>query len=889
MNWADLILRLRAVLSPRRSERELHEELAFHIDRETEQLVESGLSRDNARARAHARFGSVTVAADQCRDQRGTGLLDATIGDVHYALRTFRRTPLASATIVGTVAIGLGLVAAVFTFFNALLFNVDAVHNPHELVEVYRRHAGSKELVPFTLPQYQALRSETDVFIEPVAMVRGVGTRADNRPMTGALVSDNFFHSLGVHAALGRVLTPADSDDGGAQVIVLSHRAWTRWFASDPSVVGRLVRINGAAFEIVGVAHEGFRGLAIGAPDYWAPIEQLGHFRRAPADHLSQAEVTIVGRLAPHTSRLAAATQLSVWATAAARRAGVAQAAPAITLEARQGTVIEDIDEVILVFTPLFFSFGLVLLIGCANASNLLLARGLARQRELGIRLSIGASRGRIVRQLLIESLLLALASAACGLLISRVILSAIAYVVMATLPPEILETIEFVIPALDWRVIVFELAAAVIATALFGLLPALQSTRLDPVRTMRGEIGRDARPSRARNALIAMQVAASAVLLISAAVFMRSARATTTVEIGARITDTLAVEVATESQRHAVVRAIGEHPSIAALAGARPHALAPAREGHADAVGPDATTRRRVPVGYRYVSAEYFSVLDIPLRQGRVFTAAERQVETAVAIVSAAAARELWPNGSALGQTVHLQLGAKVWARAPDEAPLPTRPFTVIGVVDDVHAARLRDLPLATVYLPTDAFAPRTTLIVRAHGDPDVVRMQLFERLTPIDPAIADIMTLRMIARVEGYILNVAFWITAGLAALALVLTLSGLFSVLSYVVAQRTKEIGVRIALGATRRSVSRLMVVDLLRQVALGLAAGTALAVAVAITLAASPAAELVGDAIHVFDPVAYLLSLVCILCACLAAAWIPARRAAHIDPIATLRED
>jgi predicted permease len=888
MNWADLILRLRAVLSPRRAERELHEELAFHIERDTEHLVQSGLSRDEARVRAHARFGSITVAADQCRDQRGTGLLDATIGDVHYALRTFRRTPLASATIVGTVAIGLGLVAAVFTFFNALLFNVDAVHNPHELVEVYRRHAGSKELVPFTLRQYEALRSETDVFVEPIAMVRGVGTRVDNRPMTGALVSDNFFHSLGVNAALGRVLTPADSAGDGAQVIVLSHPAWKRWFSSDPSVLGQLVRINGAAFEIVGVAREGFRGLAIRAPDYWAPIEHLGHFRRAYAGRESEVAVTIVGRLAPQTPRLAAATRLSVWATAAARRDGVAQAAPSISLEARQGTVIEDVGEVLLVFTPLFFSFGLVLLIGCANASNLLLARGIARQRELGIRLSIGASRARIVRQLLVESLLLALASAACGLLISRVILSAIAYAVTTTLPPEILETIEIAIPALDWRVIVFELAAAVVATALFGLVPALQSTRLEPVRTMRGEIGRDARPGRARNALIAAQVAASAVLLISAAVFLRSTMATTTVEIGARTTDTLAVEVATESQRDAVVQAIGAHPSIAAIAGARPHALAPAREGHADAAGPDATTRRRVPVGYRYVSAEYFSVLDIPVLQGRAFTAAERQVDTAVAVVSAAAARDLWPNGSALGQTVHLELGAKVWAQAPDEAPLPTRPFTVIGVVDDVRAARLRDLPLATVYLPTDAFAPRTTLIVRAQGDPDVVRTQLFERLTPIDPAIEDIMTFRMIARVEAYILNVAFWITAGLAALALVLTLSGLFSVLSYVVAQRTKEIGVRIALGATRQSVSRLMVVDLLRQVALGLAAGTALAVAVATMLMATPVASLVED-VHVFDPVAYAISGVCIVAACMAAAWIPARRAGRIDPIATLRED
>jgi hypothetical protein len=293
--------------------------------------------------------------------------------------------------------------------------------------------------------------------------------------------------------------------------------------------------------------------------------------------------------------------------------------------------------------------------------------------------------------------------------------------------------------------------------------------------------------------------------------------------------------------------------------------------------------------VGYRYVSQEYFSLLDIPVLRGRAFTAAERHVDTAVAVVSATAARELWPNGSALGQTVHLQLGPKEWEWAPDEAPLPARPFTVVGVVDDVRAARLREWPLATVYLPTDLAAPRTTVIARAHQDPDVVRRQLFDRLTPIDPALENILALRMVASLESYLLNIAFWITIALAALALVLTVSGLFSVVSYVVVQRTREIGVRVALGATPRSVNRLMVVDVARQVAFGLTAGAGLAVAVAITLIASPAASVVGDTVHVFDPLAYALSGVCILAACMTAAWIPARRAARIDPNLTLREE
>ena len=811
-------------------------------------------------------------------------MIDEVIRDAHYALRTFRRTPLASATVVGTVAIGLGLVAAIFTFFNALMFDVDAVRNPHELVEVVRQHAGSDEAVRFTLPEYEALRRETDVFTESVAWA-SIGTRVEGRPLIAALVSDNFFQSLGVSTALGRVLTPADS---GAPVVVLSHPAWTRWFSSDPAIVGRRVRINGAAFEVVGVAREGFRGLSIGAPGYWAPLTHRDHFPRTTAGPRPDVEVTVVGRLPAQTSRPAASARLNVWATAAARRPGAGQAEPAITLRSRQGTVIDDVGEVMLVFTPLFFSFGLVLLIGCANVSNLLLARGLARQRELGIRLSIGASRARIVRQLLIESLLLALVASACGLLLSRIILSAISYGVTSTLPVDLLIT-ELPAPGIDWRVIVFQLMAAVAATALFGLVPALQSTRLELVRTIRGEVARDARPGRARAVLIAAQVGASAVLLICAVVFLRSAMATAALEAGVRTIDTLALDVATESQRPAVVRALSEHPSIAAIAGGRPHALQPARQGHADAAGSDASTRRRAAVGYRYVSPEYFSVLDIPVLQGRTFTPAERQIEAAAAIISVSAARELWPNGPALGQTVYLELGPKMFEQAPDEAPLPARPFTVIGVVDDVRAARLREWPLATVYLPTDMLAAETKLIVRAREDPDVVRAQLLDQLTAIDPAIEYILTLRSVASLESYILNIAFWIAIALAALALVLTVSGLFSVVSYVVEQRTKEIGVRVALGATPRIVNRLMVADVLRQVALGLVAGTGLALAVAIALVASPAAAVIGDTVRVLDPLAYTLSAICILTACVAAAWIPARRAARIDPIATLRQD
>ena len=675
----------------------------------------------------------------------------------------------------------------------------------------------------------------------------------------------------------------------GQSVIVLSHVAWTGQFAGDPTVIGRSVRINGLPYEIVGVMPEDFRGLQIGAPDYWAPLALAGQFRDAYAGEEDRMPVEIVGRLKPGMSPEAATTALNVWTSARSLADAFGGGGPpstqrpaSIRLRPRQGTVWVDVVQSLMAFSPIFFAFGLILMIGCANVANLLLARGVSRQRELGIRLSLGASRRRIVRQLLTENLLLALAAAAGGLAVSRLFLAAALYAATGTVFGEFLlfevELTRFV-PATDWRVAVFLLVGAIASTALFGLAPALHATRLELVRTMRGELTRDARPGRWRRALIAVQVGASALLLICAFIFLRSALAAATVDPGVRTSDTVMVAVDDEPRRAALLQAVTAHPSVAAVAASSVPTRAVAETSLAG-------ESSRVPVELLAVSPEYFDVLGIDVVSGRGFTRAERDAEAGVVVVSETVAGQLWPNRNAIGQVVRLhpqQTGSP-------GAPPPSRTFTVVGIARD-PAGRNRSSYLFTfrgVYIPTSSESRETSLMLQVHGDPDQVRQALLGPLTSIDPDVT-IVTLRYIAKLQTYMLQLAFWLTVVLGGLALVLTVSGLFSVLSHVVEQQAKEIGVRMALGATTRNVVGLVLSQSLPPVGVGVVAGGSLAAALAIILMASPFASEIGDVVRVFDPLAYVASVLVIIAACLLAVSVPALRAARIDPIATLRQD
>jgi predicted permease len=854
-------------------------------------------------ARHLARFGSRSSARNRSTDARGAPSIDTLVRDVLYAFRTFRRAPFAAVTIVATVALGLGLIAAVFTFYNALFLRVDAVRNPGELFAVERPvRPGGGAWMPFTRPQYEALRRETGVFTDTVAMLRGIKSRVDGRPVSAVLVTGNFFQVLGVQAALGRTLTPADDERSASRaVIVLSHSGWHKLFAADPAAIGRSLAIDGAPYEVVGVMPAGFRGLAVVPPDYWAPLGAVGQFRRTYAGRDDEVQLDdVIGRLKAAVSAQAATAAITSWAAGRTDLATAGWSRPFIRLKPRQGTASADVVAALLTFAPIFFAFGLILMIGCANVANLLLARGVARQREIGIRLSLGATRRRIVRQLLTENLLLALLSAACGFAVSRGILETAVGVAIATLPPEIAEQVSLTVPSADWRVGMLLVAGAIVSTLFFGLVPALQATRLELVRTMRGEVTRDARPGRARNALIVLQVAASALLLICAAVFLRGALAAATADPGLRTSDTVIVPIANEPLRAALLQAVTAHPSVVAVAASSPETMGHFRAATAWTVGQTpagsshaanmaAATSISATVGFQFVSPEYFEVLGIPIVRGRAFTPAERSAESGVVAVSERTARKLWPNVDAVGEVMRFEADQPPDPRQPG-APRPaSHTYTVIGIVRDVGQPGVFGFSGADVYLPIGAESPGTSLTLRVHGDPRQARGALLQRLTQVDPALGEIYTLRTLAGRAIYILRIAFWVTVVLAGLALALTLSGLFSVLSYLVEQRAQEIGVRMALGATGRDVAELVLSQSIRPVGIGLLIGGGLAAALAIALMSTRAASQIGGVVHVVDPLAYAASVLIIVTACVLAASIPALRAARIDPIATLRKD
>jgi predicted permease len=893
MRIRDLRLRVRALFFPRRAERDLDDELTFHIEREAHKYVDAGVDPTDARVRAHANFGSMTRAAETCRDIRGISIVETTIRDVAYALRTIRRAPTVALTIVGTISLGLGLMAAAFSIFAATVLRVDAVRDPGSLLSVRRAvapvpTAGAQAVRKLTRRQFDALRRDSSALADAFASIPDITSRIDGRMMEGQLVTGNFFQVLDVRAAIGRTLTSDDDRLAGTRVIVLSHKAWSRLFASDPDIVGRRVLIRARPYEVVGVAPEDFYGLNAFSPDYWAPLSLAGQIRPWLAGHEDDTAVDVVARLAPGVSIAAAREALRAWAL----RDGSGVQIDAQPLE----RAVRFSASTVLTFAPLFIAFGLIVLTGCANVANLLLARAVTRQREIGIRMSIGASRARIVRQLLTESLVLAFAAAACGLVLSRVILNVAVSALTRTMPPELIEFLRLDVPHQDWRIVAFLVISALVSTVAFGLLPALCATRLDLVGAVRGEAVAAGRPGRLRGALMLVQVTAATLLLICAAIFLRSAMHASALDPGLRMNDTVTIEIPNDALRPQMIAAVDADPAVEAIAGSWPTPPPLGRPPSATASTSDGSVAR---VTYRVVTPSYFDVLGIGILRGRTFADDETRAGGGVAMISEVLARKLWPDGHALGRVLQLSPDSDADAdhRALDrltqhhrqqEPGLSSPTVVIVGVTRAVAGLRIGE-PEADVYVPSGIGTARMDLITRVHGDPDDARRALLQRLSSVDPNMGQVFTMRSLARLETYPLRVGFWLTMVLGVLALALTLSGIFSVLSYLVAQRSKEIGIRIALGATAAGVGRLIVSDSMRTVCWGMAIGAGLAVGLARLIAVASAGTRLGPIVDLFDPLAYVGSVVTVASACALAALSPAKRASRVDPIATLRQE
>ena len=854
-------MNLRAWFSRKRADRDLEDELQFHIEMQTRKNLAAGMSSGEAARRARIQFGGATQVQESCRDARGLGIVETTWQDVRYAMRGFLRAPGFVITVVATIALGLGLNTAFFTIFNATYFRPIAVRDSASLFELYwvdrTGHAHD-----FSWPEYGQFLPANPAFASTLGLIH-TQARLDGRTVLGTLVTGEFFQTLGVGASLGRTLLPEDAIAPGRQpVVMLSYRAWQTRFVSDPQIIGRRVLLRGILFEVVGVAPPGFTGIASRPTEFWAPLTMAPAFESGP-DLFGSGQpraLTIVGRLRPDHSERQAQAGLTLWAqhlTETAPDAGKANRGVLVSRASAKPLSV----SATLAFVPILVAFSLVLLIGCANVANMMLARSVSRQREIAIRLSLGAARGRLVRQLLTESLLLALPAAVAGLFVSQAAIRICVSVLLATLPPganDFSTRVPQFTP--DLRVFAFTLVFALLSAVLFGLVPALQASRAD--------FSRQYRPSRFRNSLVIGQITVCVLLLVTAGHLLRGLDAVHGLDSGLSTRPTLDLSVQ-EKSREAILSRLAAEPSLELLGAAKSapvdrKILAPVMPADGGTLFSTATNR---------VSPEYFALFDLPILRGRNFTAAEAVANAPVAVLSQSAAQRLWPNRDAVGRSLHVD---------------PNLTVSVIGVArDEISRWISNGEDRSLVYFPASVRAAGNHILLSVHGDAQAARRKLEADLTALDPrALEEIRKIQIREWVEEdayYTFRVAYWLSSAVGCLALLLTLSGIYGVLSFVISQRTKEIGIRIAMGASARSVTNLALLQILRLACIGVVLGGVLALGLARAVAS------VVVVVHVFDPAVYLGAVLLVLAASAAAAYVPSRRAAHIDPLITLRYD
>jgi macrolide transport system ATP-binding/permease protein len=823
--------------------------------------------------------------------------------DLLLSLRALRRSPAFAFAAVASLALGIGANTVIFTFLNALFFKSLPVGHPQELVAVYSVDKGKGDLLPLSYPNFEDLRREEGPVVASLAAYRDVSAslRAEGEPalLQGEAASASYFDLLEIEPARGRFFRPDEEAPPGAHpVVVLSHHLWQSRFASDPGVVGRAVSLDGLGFTVVGVAPPEFKGLSVTAmpPDFWVPMSMYRQLTRGPqARQLERRGALVfsaVARLNPETGVDEARVFLRTVADRLEREFPQANRDLGMTAIPLSQAVLPPAmrDRAVRSGGLLAAAVGLLLLIAGANVANLLLARAAARSGEVAVRLSMGASRGRLLRQLLTEGALLGLLGGACGLLVAvwgrRVL--------WALRPPFFPDTLDL---GIDGRVLGFTLVLSLATGLLFSLAPAFQSFRLDLsgilTRQARGSGSRgDGSGSFLRQLLVAGQVALSVVVLAGAGLFLRSLAQVEKVDPGFETEKLFVIPLDLSAGGYPPPRALDLYQRaverVSALTGVRSAAVASRfllvggggrtsvfAEGQAVQQGAGAESGPadgEVLAGVNTVGVGYFDTVGMRLLSGRGFTLADREGSRPVAVVNESLARRLWPGEPALGK--RLRLGG-------DDPAMRE----VVGVAADARYAGLREPPQPYAWKPVlQSFSPAMMLHVRTEGDPDPLLETARREVQALDPGLP-ILEPRTISQVR----SISLWaprLGAGLLSLfgllALVLAALGIYGVVAYSIGQRRREIGVRMALGAARKEVLELVLRQGMRPVWIGLGLGLAAAFAGARTVASL----LFG--IGAADPLAFAGAALLLALVAVAAVYIPARRASGVDPVHALRE-
>jgi predicted permease len=718
----------------------------------------------------------------------------------------------------------------------------------------------------FSWDEYQQLVKEKAAFSDAAA-VEYVFARVDGHAFRGQLVTGNYFQMLAVGTTLGRPLLPEDADAPGREpFLVLSHQAWQSIFAGRPDIIGAKIMLRGIPMQVVGVVPPEFQGLSESPQDFWAPLSMAHQLQDGPDLFGSEhpESLGIVGRLQVGQTRSSAETILLGWSQRMTAQQPQDRRAAGVSLQS-QATSVPLTPELLLIFSPLIAAFVLVLVLACTNVASMMLARATARQREVGIRLSLGALRRRLIRQLVTEAVLLSIPAAILGLLISRASIAAALRIIYAIIPKDMLELVRDIKHPVDWRVLGFMILVALLSAFLFGLGPAIQATRVSVMSAVRGELNSDLRPGRVRNGLVIAQITLCTLLLIACGALVRTTMRMSAFDIGFRTDHVIAMEVV-ERGRSRVLESLSMDPEVDQIAAVSSVPLG----GRVPTMSASVDDGSTIPIAYNEVSPQYFQMLGIPLLRGRGFSDEEARSEAPVAVLSAGAASHLFAGKDPLSQTI--QLGA------------PPQVVRVIGIAGDMVTCCIAwGKDAALVYLPATA-SKKGSILVHVRGEVEAERQRLDALMASVAPgAIDDIHSLDQYRALGIWAFRVASLIGAAVGGLALLLTLSGIYGVVSYFVTQRTKEIGIRVALGATTSTVIGLVLKQSLRLTAIGISAGVVLGLGVTRLISS----QMIF--LRVFDGAAFVGGVLVVLLTALAAGYVPSRRAAQIDPIETLRYD
>jgi putative ABC transport system permease protein len=796
--------------------------------------------------------------------------------DVQYAWRTLRKSPVFAAVAIATLALGIGANTAIFTLVNAVLLRPLPFPEPARLAFVWEETNmfGLRDSV-VSLANYADWRAQNHAFQQMGALESGTWRLAgpsEVLQVSGSTVTASLFGTLGVPPAMGRLFREDEDRPGSARVVILSDGLWRRMFGGLPDILGKPILLNDEKYEVVGVMPPGFR-FPDSDNDLWTPIGTaygLGEW-----SNRGRHNFMVAARLAPGVSleranleirAIAARLQQQYPATNAKVGAFVAPMREHFVADARSPLWV------------LLAAVGFVLLIGCANIANLLLARATNRKREIAIRIAVGAGRADVLRQLLTESLLLALAGGAFGLLLAfwgtpllqRLVPSGIAALAAVSV---------------DARVLGFALAISMATGLIFGLAPALQSLQVDLHQTLK-QGGRSATRGRQRleHSLVIVEVALTFVLAIAAGLMIQTFTRLRGTDPGFRTNDILSVRLAynkrfrAAEQRAAfydeVLRRVTALPGVvsAGFSNGVPVAFKGWVDGFTIEGQPALAGERITNANYRVVTPDYLRTLGIPLRAGRTLDTHDTADAPQVVLIDEAMRRKFWPNENPLGKRIRFGSG-EPWV-------------TVVGVLADIRQAGLDTPPKAELYL--SALQQRTFanwLAVRTQGDPAGMAAAVRHAIRAVDPGtpIVDVSTMEEILDRETFQHKVQMILLTGFAGLAMLLASLGIYGVLAYLVSRRTQEIGIRIAIGAAPSAVVRMVLGQALRLSAIGIVAGLVLALGVTrvfskLLFGVSPT-----------DPATFASVAVLLLAVASAASYLPTRKAMRIDPIAALRDE